>query len=155
MRDIIDVAAYIIEKVGDVSTMKLQKLAYYSQAYCLVDKHEALFGNRIEAWANGPVIPDLFKAHRRKYVVNIESMDFRRKPCDLDPNEKAVIDHVVNAIGSLSGSELSQLSHSEKPWLDARKDLNPGERSNRQITDEAIQSYYSSIDCHNKVFRAA
>ena len=32
MRDIIDVAAYILEKVGDVSTMKLQKLAYYSQA---------------------------------------------------------------------------------------------------------------------------
>ena len=155
MRDIIDVAAYILEKVGDVSTMKLQKLAYYSQASCLVDKHEALFGNSIEAWANGPVIPDLFKAHRRKYVVNIESMDFCRKPCDLDPNEKAVVDHVVNAIGSLSGSELSQLSHSEKPWLDARKDLNPGERSNRQITDEAIQSYYSSIDCHNKVFRAA
>ena len=82
-------------------------------------------------------------------------MDFCRKPCDLDPNEKAVVDHVVNAIGSLSGSELSQLSHSEKPWLDARKDLNPGERSNRQITDEAIQSYYSSIDCNNKVFRAA
>ena len=109
MRDIIDVAAYILEKVGDVSTMKLQKLAYYSQAYCLVDKHEALFGNSIEAWANGPVIPDLFKAHRRKYVVNIESMDFCRKPCDLDPNEKAVVDHVVNAIGSLSGSELSQL----------------------------------------------
>ena len=155
MKDVIDVAAYILEKVDDVSTMKLQKLAFYSQAYCLVRRRTPLFKNRIEAWAGGPVVPDLFKAHRGKYVVNIDAMDFSRPPSPLSPLEKNIIDHVIDRIGSMSGSELSQLSHSERPWIDAREGLEPGERSDRQITNEAIYSYYSSNECHNKVFQAA
>ena len=35
MTTIFNVAAYILELTGTVTTMKLQKLAYYSQAYCL------------------------------------------------------------------------------------------------------------------------
>ena len=37
MASITDVAAYILENLGSVSTMKLQKLAFYSQAYHLVN----------------------------------------------------------------------------------------------------------------------
>ena len=32
MAHVVDVAAYILEDLGSVSTMKLQKLAFYSQA---------------------------------------------------------------------------------------------------------------------------
>ena len=35
MAHVVDVAAYILEDLGSVSTMKLQKLAFYSQAYYL------------------------------------------------------------------------------------------------------------------------
>lgn len=152
MKDIIDVAAYILEIVGDVSTMKLQKLAFYSQAYSLVKYEEPLFDNRIEAWANGPVVPDLFRAHRGRYVVNLDSMDFLRTPIELDSHEKQCIEHVIERIGDLSGAELSQLTHSEKPWLDARAGLDPGERSERQISDEAIFAFYSSEACSSCVF---
>ena len=33
---VFDVAAYILEKIGSMTTMKLQKLVYYSQAWSLV-----------------------------------------------------------------------------------------------------------------------
>ncbi len=36
MATVFDVAAYILENTGSISTMKLQKLCYYSQAWSLV-----------------------------------------------------------------------------------------------------------------------
>ncbi len=43
MANVFDTAKYILEQSGPMSTMKLQKLCYYSQA-----------------WANGPVCPEFF-----------------------------------------------------------------------------------------------
>src|SRR5260221_11586367 len=61
---VFDVAAYIIKKMGPVSAMKLHKLIYYCQAWSLVWDERPLFQEKIEAWANGPVIRDLFVFHR-------------------------------------------------------------------------------------------
>ena len=36
MTTVHDVAAYILQKLGKMTTMKLQKLVYYSQAWSLV-----------------------------------------------------------------------------------------------------------------------
>ncbi|MDY6802276.1 MAG: DUF4065 domain-containing protein, partial [Cyanobacteriota bacterium] len=57
MVKVMDVAAYILKKLGPLSAMKLHKLLYYSQAWSLVWDEQPLFSERIEAWANGPVIP--------------------------------------------------------------------------------------------------
>lgn len=35
MKSVVDAAAFILDEYGTMTTMKLQKLAYYSQAYCL------------------------------------------------------------------------------------------------------------------------
>ena len=51
---VFDVAAYILEQKGSMTTMKLQKLVYYSQAWSLVWDEKPLFEEAIEAWANGP-----------------------------------------------------------------------------------------------------
>ncbi len=42
-----------------LSPMKLMKLVYIAQGWHLAIKDAVLFGNRIEAWKYGPVIPDL------------------------------------------------------------------------------------------------
>ena len=55
---VLDVAAYILKKLGSMTTMKLQKLVYYSQAWSLVWDEQSLFIESIEAWANGPVVSD-------------------------------------------------------------------------------------------------
>ncbi len=64
MAQVADVAAYILEKCGPMTAMKLQKLVYYSQAWHLVWTEKPLFDNRIEAWANGPVVWELYDLPR-------------------------------------------------------------------------------------------
>lgn len=152
MKDVIDVAAYVLKSTGDVSTMKLQKLVFYSQAYSLVFSNQPLFNNRIEAWANGPVAPDLFQAHKGKYVVNLDSMNFKRDAKELDEPEKSCVDSVLGTLGEKTGAELSLLTHSERPWVDARKGLSAGERSHKAISCEAIREFYSSSQCKNPLF---
>lgn len=43
MATVFDVAQYILEKTGKISTMKLQKLCYYSQAWALAWTEDPLF----------------------------------------------------------------------------------------------------------------
>ena len=50
MADVLDVAKYALDKLGYVSTMKLQKIVFYSHAYHLVRQGLPLFDDRIEAW---------------------------------------------------------------------------------------------------------
>ena len=50
--------------------MKLQKLVYYCQAWSLVWDDMPLFESRIEAWANGPVVLDLYYRHRGQYWID-------------------------------------------------------------------------------------
>ena len=71
MANVFDVACYILERKPDITTMKLQKLCYYAQAWSLVWEEEPLFDEEFEAWANGPVCPELYAAHRGMYKVPI------------------------------------------------------------------------------------
>ena len=66
---VFDTAKYILEKKGCLSTMKLQKLCYYAQAWSLVWDDAPLFDDDFEAWANGPVCPTLFRATQGNYSV--------------------------------------------------------------------------------------
>src|ERR1700730_81854 len=65
-----DVAAFIVNRQGEMSAMKLQKLVYYSQAWSLVWDDEPLFDDAIEAWANGPVVRALYARHRGQFKVS-------------------------------------------------------------------------------------
>lgn len=70
MANVFDTAKYILEKSGKMSTMKLQKLCYYSQAWALVWDDAPLFDEDFQAWANGPVCPELFFKTKGMYSVN-------------------------------------------------------------------------------------
>lgn len=138
-----DVAAYILSKLGQMSTMKLQKLAYYSQAWHLVWAEEPLFAERIEAWANGPVVPVLFHAHKGRFSV----AEWRQgDPGRLDKREAGTIDAVLATYGHLDGRQLSYLTHEERPWRDARHGLGPTETSHVEITPDAMQDYYKGVE---------
>ena len=57
---VLDVAECVLQKLGAVPAMKLQKLVYYCQAWSLVWEARTIYDDRIEAWAHGPVIPRLY-----------------------------------------------------------------------------------------------
>lgn len=142
MADVHDVAAYILEKSGPMTAMKLQKLVYYCQAWSLVWDEKPLFDARIEAWANGPVVPGLYQLHRGKFIVERWP---RGNPSNLTVQERETVDAVLKYYGPKSSQWLSELSHKEAPWRDARGHLAPGERGHREITHAAMAEYYGSL----------
>lgn len=151
MADIFDVAEYALDKLGNASTMKLQKIIFYGQAYSLVKFDEPLFADEIQAWANGPVVPALFKAHRHAFVVSRGFFKEYAKGA-LSDRETKTLDHVIRCLGKQSGAALSELTHGEAPWLEARADLSEGARSEKVISQKSIKEYYSSPACTNPVF---
>jgi len=137
-----DVAAYILEKQGEMTTMKLHKLVYYSQAWSLVWDEQPLFFEQIEAWANGPVIRELFAYHKGYYSLKDIALG---NSSNLTTQQKETVDAVLDYYGSKPSQWLIELSHLESPWKTARKGLSVEERGNREITIESIAEYYSSL----------
>lgn len=139
-----DVAAYILEQRGPMSAMKLQKLVYYSQAWHLVWDEEPLFEEEIQAWANGPVVYELFDAHRGKYTVAApwQRGDSQR----LDKSQIGTIDAVLNTYADLTGRQLSVLTHDEEPWRNARAGLSPTAASQRPIALTDMADFYTALD---------
>lgn len=137
-----DVAAYILEKMGAMTTMKLQKLVYYSQAWSLVWDEKQLFEEDIEAWANGPVVKDLFDYHRGMYEISAMPIG---NPRLLNQEQQETIDAVLEYYGDKSAQWLIELTHIEDPWVQARKGLPRLERGNRIISLDTMADYYSSL----------
>src|SRR5436190_17077911 len=113
MATVLDVAQYILSKHGEMSAMKLQKLVYYSQAWATVWDDEAIFPETIRAWKNGPVVRELWEAHRGQFRV---SSILGGDPGRISPNHRQTIDIVLESIGDKSAQWLSDLSHMEDPW---------------------------------------
>ena len=143
MATVLDVATYILRKQGQMTTWKLQKLCYYAQAWSLVWDEKPLFTAHIEAWANGPVIPRLYLAHRGRFKVAPD--DIGGNPNALTTVQRETVDAVLEHYGDKSSQWLSQLTHMEAPWREARVDLAPGERGHAEIANEAMAEYYESL----------
>ncbi len=155
----IDVAAdYVIQKFlsdgAEISVLKLQKLLYYIQAWHLVFYNQKLINTTFEAWAHGPCIPALYS--RLKYEQNlylyscIKKEHLTSSPEELkqladSENINNHIDAVLDKYGGLSGIELEILTHKEPPWQNARGDIEPFERCETVISDDAMKEYYRSL----------
>jgi uncharacterized phage-associated protein len=142
MASVDDVAAAILARTGPLSAMKLQKLVYYAQAWHLVWEDRPLFDARIEAWANGPVSPKLYRRHRGQFRVSSWP---HGDPGKLDEGELTTIESVVNFYGDKSAQWLSELTHREDPWRLARAGLRAGERGNAEINRASMAEYYAGL----------
>mgnify|MGYP003370017605 FL=1 len=144
MCSIVDVADYILEKYGTMTTMKLQKLAFYSQARALVVNGMPLFDEDFEAWANGPVSPALYALHKGRFLVHPGDLGCAGGKDDpLGPDTAAAVDGACGFLSTLSGNQLSQMTHAEDPWIHARKGRSDGDRCRTVIAKESMKDYYS------------
>ena len=143
MANIFDTAKYILEQSGSMSTMKLQKLCYYSQAWALVWDDSPLFEEEFQAWANGPVCRELFLKTEGKYKVSASDED--DGDGNLSDNQKDTINRVLAHYGSHDAQWLSQLTHMEDPWINARKGVPSGAGCENVITKESMALYYGGL----------
>lgn len=142
MASVHDVAAYIVARQGPLTAMKLQKLVYYAQAWSLVWEERPLFSECIEAWANGPVVRELYDQHRGQFEIRAWPAG---DPGNLAASDRATIDDVLRFYGDKPAQWLSELTHREQPWLEARSGAPEGSRSTAVITPEAMRAYYGSL----------
>ncbi|MEC3981767.1 Panacea domain-containing protein [Amycolatopsis sp. H20-H5] len=135
-----DVAAAVLTRTGTITTMKLQKLVYYSQAWHLVFHNVPMFEERIEAWPQGPVTPSLYAQHRKQYEV----ADWPRgHEGRLDSPELETLTWVLDKYAGFSAESLSRMTHMEIPWKTARGILGDNEKSSAQISLAQLRHFYS------------
>ena len=135
---------YILEKFKEISTMQMQKLVYYTQAWSLVFLGYPLFCEDFQAWANGPVCPELYEFHAKRFLISIDDMTDIQPP-KLEDKEKKIINAVIKKYGKMTGQELSDLTHTERPWIEARGNAPVGDKSTAIISKDTMQDYYGAF----------
>ena len=143
MANVFDVAKYILEKQGSMSTMKLQKLCYYAQSWSLVWDDEPLFSEEFQAWANGPVCRELFLKTKGQFSVSAN--DENGGEGNLTDNQIDTIDNVLGHYAMHDANWLSQLTHMEAPWNEAREGIPNGCGCDRVISKESMSIYYGGL----------
>jgi uncharacterized phage-associated protein len=144
------VADYFLLRVdiqaGDtISNLKLQKLCYYAQAWCLALRGRALFSERIEAWAHGPAIPVLYRRFRHYGWGAIDPQDLKTSPLDdLHGEEAEFLDDVWQNYSRYSGRQLELMTHREAPWKDAYGNRRRGLKCTEEITHQTMREFYGS-----------
>lgn len=66
-------------------------------------------------------------------------------PGTLSDDQRETVHAVMKFYGNRSAQGLSDLTHREDPWLNARHGLGDGERGNHEITLASLEEYYSSL----------
>jgi uncharacterized phage-associated protein len=122
MHSCFDVARYFLslvdEEAGDsLSNLKLQKLVYYAQGFHLALHDEPLFRERIEAWAHGPVVPDLYHA-LKKFGAAAVTFDGEFNTDTFSATEKELLNEIYSVFGQFSASRLRNITHQEPPWIE-------------------------------------
>lgn len=152
MASVFDIAKFILKEQAEkhvesnVTTWKLQKLVYYCQAWSTVWDDTPLFGESIEAWANGPVCRVLYERHRGSFKISLD--DIRGDLSELSPTQEDTIHAVLECYGDKTAHYLSELTHQEAPWVEARKGLDLGERGDHVITLDSMAEYYGGLCDH-------
>jgi uncharacterized phage-associated protein len=119
---------------GDgITNLKLQKLLYYSQGAFLAINKKILFDDNIIAWQYGPVVPSVYREYR-KYGNGVidpkQHSDFK----NLSKEKMKLLREVYDIFGQFSALRLMEMTHSERPWLNA--DIN------QVIDTKEIKKYF-------------
>lgn len=144
MATVFDVAKYVLKKLGRTTSMKLEKLVYYCQAWSLAWDEKPLFDEEFQAWANGPVCPELFRKHKGLFVVD-QTLFNDTPDYDFTEDEIETMDSVLDYYGDKEPQWLSELTHKERPWREARAGIPAGEPSDRVISKDIMQQYYGGL----------
>jgi uncharacterized phage-associated protein len=116
MANVDDVAAALIDELGPMTALKLQKLTYYTQAIHLVSLGEPLFDDPIQAWERGPVCRTLWERHRG--ARNVDTWTAGRSD-RLTYAEMETVRAVAGHYGHRHPEALEKLTHDEAPWAEA------------------------------------
>lgn len=137
MHDALDVARYIINRETaqgrTVSNLRLQKLLYFIQCAFFGVFGKPCFGDEMEAWDYGPVVPKVYRKYKIYGSVMIPPSDEQDLFRETETN---LINKMLDACAEKRTSDLVEITHAQSPWKDAYV---PG--MNNLICKDAIRKY--------------
>ena len=141
------VARYMLSKSVEITPLALQKMLYYAQAFFQALYIKPLFNDACQAWAHGPVYPDVYYKYREFGYdpIKLPELEFSDELSGLSISEINLLDAVIATFGRYSGTTLKWMTHNEKPWLETRGSLGPTDRCVTVISNDLIKSYFAAI----------
>ena len=122
--------------------MKLQKLCYYAQGFTLALTGKPLFNERIEAWAYGPVVPELYSKYS-DYVSNVIPYKNIDPTENFNEDELEILNETYHVYGDYSALKLSRLSHSEPTWIN-HYHINSNDHK-EEIPQEEMEIFFKTL----------
>jgi uncharacterized phage-associated protein len=147
--DSLVLANYILKHYGPMSHLKLQKLLFYCDAYCLAYFGEELISDKFEAWVHGPVCRRVYDEMKGASVLYtdmsyspMDDVDEDAVFDDLSMDVKDLIKEVLDNLTLWTGPELERATHRELPWIEARKGYDEAAKCHVEISKEITRDFY-------------
>jgi uncharacterized phage-associated protein len=145
-------AKYVIDKIGNMPHLKLQKLLYYIDAWHIAVLDRPIIEEKFEAWMHGPVLRTIWNDYKDYGVMTLNNLvsikdnekDIIEKSIEqsLTKDQIELMNDVLNEYGDKSAYHLECLTHEATPWLEARKGIEPAEQCSNKISKETTKDYY-------------
>lgn len=157
MFNVLEFAAYVMDRHKekfnkDITPVRLQKSLYFCFAFwggfvrksafqeegkteiSFIGLDEKLFDAEFEAWAYGPVIPEVY------YGENILENNFNEELFLGKEEVKEFVDDVLNDIDEVTDFRLVDISHKDRAWMN-NFDYNSEFHNNPISHEEIIREY--------------
>lgn len=146
--DSVVLANYILKHYGPMSHLKLQKLLFYCDAYCLAFFGQELINDKFEAWVHGPVCR---KVYNEMKGFSVLYTDMSYSPMAVNEDEifdtlpldvKDLLKDVLDSLSNWTGIELERATHRELPWMEARRGYAEADKCHVEISKETTRTFY-------------
>ena len=122
-----------------ISNMKLNKLLYYAQGCYLAITGNPLFNDRIEGWTHGPVIPAIYHKYK-EYGANGIKYDRKYYDNTISREDEKILFDVYDRFAQYSAYGLRNMTHQEKPWIEATEN---GSVMGRALNIDTMKDYFT------------
>lgn len=151
MDSILSVAHYICERYKEIAKealnkdeMKLHKLLYFTQREAFAVLGRPAFVGDLEGWKYGPV--------SREVRSNFYDGDIIASTVPVSDSVQYIANNVVMEYGAIASWRLSELTHKEISWQNARKGLNPEDIGNVVLSLDDIKEDAKKVRPYDHVW---
>lgn len=140
-----DVADWFINAIDrqageTITTLEVQRLVYFAQAWYLANTGRPLFAEDFQAWSTGPVIPAVFDRFENYTYATVPAMDRAR---EIKGDKLQLLENVQNQYGCYRGRKLDELAReSGGPWEAARGSISSVAPCDTIVTKDSIRDFY-------------
>lgn len=124
---------------------KVQKLCYFAQAWHLALYETPLMECKFEAWAHGPMNPELWKELKDFLLWNIPQDCFSSFAKKIEDEDIEFLEMVWNTYGKYNGFQLESITLTDRAWLKARGYTTDGHMCKNEISERDMKIFYKAL----------